>query len=210
MAAYQVLGQTGPGSSPIWDRICEGNAGDFTGRTAVTLRVAYSPHLIPIIGRELSKRPVDGSRRHLGSPPIPTRPRRPASGGGKVEGNPGRRLTWIPHSCGGQRRGESVRGQRPDGHANAYGKPIPSRPTWWRVMGDRQPRCTHAASRASASLSRSGPPRTPTTRRCSTPTGSPRSGSPSGPAPLDPLTAFESIIDDRVAAIEHEREDAIR
>jgi hypothetical protein len=49
-------------------RTCEGNAGDFTGRTGVSSRVPTHPHLAPPIAGDVHKRPVNGFRRSLGVP----------------------------------------------------------------------------------------------------------------------------------------------
>jgi hypothetical protein len=69
-------------------RTCVGNAGDFTGRTAVSPWVPSHPRPVPVIACDVHKRPVDSLRRPSASPPVPARPVRPASGGGKVEGSP--------------------------------------------------------------------------------------------------------------------------
>jgi len=47
------------------------NASDFTGRIAVSPRVPSHPHLVPSAARDAHKRPVDCSRRHWASPPVP-------------------------------------------------------------------------------------------------------------------------------------------
>jgi hypothetical protein len=78
-------------------RTCEGNAGDFTGRTVGSSRVPSHPHLAPPIAGDVHKRPVNSFRGHSASCPLRHVPRGQASGGGKVEGNPGRRPTRIPH-----------------------------------------------------------------------------------------------------------------
>ena len=69
-------------------RTCVGNAGDFTGRSAVTSPVPSHPYPVPIIARDVHKRPVDSFGRHSPSLPVSPRPVRPASGGGKSEGSP--------------------------------------------------------------------------------------------------------------------------
>ena len=58
-------------------RTCVGNAGDFTGRTAVSPRVPSHPCLVPIIARDVHKRPVDSCRPSLGVPAC-SRPSRAA------------------------------------------------------------------------------------------------------------------------------------
>jgi hypothetical protein len=58
-------------------RTCVGNAGDFTGRTAVTPRVPSHPHLVPAIACDVHKRPVDSFVRPSASPPVPAHLARP-------------------------------------------------------------------------------------------------------------------------------------
>jgi hypothetical protein len=77
-------------------RTCEGIAGDFTGRSAVSPQVPSHPHPVPIIARDVHKRPIDGFGGHSASPPVAPVPRVPASGGAKVERNPGRRPDPSP------------------------------------------------------------------------------------------------------------------
>jgi hypothetical protein len=43
----------------------------FTGRTTVSSRVPGHPHLVPLIARDVHKRPADSVGRHLASPPAP-------------------------------------------------------------------------------------------------------------------------------------------
>src|SRR6266536_1915436 len=59
----------------------------------VTSRVPSHPQLALIIARDLRKRPADSFSRHLASPLFRAVPRGRASGGAKVERNPGRRPT---------------------------------------------------------------------------------------------------------------------
>jgi hypothetical protein len=74
-------------------RTCVGNAGDFTGRTAVTSRVPSHPDPVPIIGRDVHKRPVDSFRPPSASPPVPAGLAQPRLGrresGGKAPPTPG-------------------------------------------------------------------------------------------------------------------------
>jgi hypothetical protein len=80
-------------SEPMWQgqdsNLCR-HAGDFTGRIAVSPRVPFHRHLVPIIARDVQQRPGGSFGRHLAFPPVPSGPARPASGGGKSERNPGR------------------------------------------------------------------------------------------------------------------------
>jgi hypothetical protein len=69
-------------------RTCVGNAGDFTGRTAVTSWVPSYPYLAPIIAGDVHKRPVDSFRCPWASLPAPSRPERPSVGRREVGGNP--------------------------------------------------------------------------------------------------------------------------
>jgi len=71
-----VAGQGRCGRDRI--RTCVGNAGDFTGRSASSPRVPSHPRLVPIVGRDVYKRPVDSFSRHQASPPAPPRPARPS------------------------------------------------------------------------------------------------------------------------------------
>jgi hypothetical protein len=68
-------------------RTCVGNAGDFTGRTAVSWCVPSRPRLFPITARDVHKRPASSLRRPPASPPVWPRPPRPGvgrrEGGGK-------------------------------------------------------------------------------------------------------------------------------
>jgi hypothetical protein len=61
-------------------RTCEGNAGDFTGRSGGSSRVPLHPHLVPPIACDVDK-------RHSASPPVSPCPARPSvgrrEGGGK-------------------------------------------------------------------------------------------------------------------------------
>jgi hypothetical protein len=61
-------------------RTCVGNAGDFTGRTAVSPRVPSHPHVVPLIGRDQRKRREGGFSRQPASPPVPPRPVQPNVG----------------------------------------------------------------------------------------------------------------------------------
>ena len=67
-------------------RTCVGNAGDFTGRIAVSPRVPAHPLLIPNIARDVHEWPVDSFGRHLASPPVSPRPARPSVGRREVRG----------------------------------------------------------------------------------------------------------------------------
>jgi hypothetical protein len=55
-------------------RTCVGNAGDFTDRSAITLRVPSHPHLALTIAHDVRKWPVDSFGRPGVSPPVPPRP----------------------------------------------------------------------------------------------------------------------------------------
>jgi len=74
-------------------RTCVGNAGDFTGRTAVSWRVPSRPRLFPITARDVHKRPANSLRRHSASLPVSPQPARPGVGRREVGGNPGCQLT---------------------------------------------------------------------------------------------------------------------
>jgi hypothetical protein len=67
-------------------RTCVGNAGDFTGRTAVFPRLPSRPHLVPIIARDVHKRPADSLCCHLASLPVSPRPAQPGVGRREVGG----------------------------------------------------------------------------------------------------------------------------
>jgi hypothetical protein len=67
-------------------RTCVGNAGDFTGRTAVASRVPSHPHLVPIIARDVHKWPADSFRRPPASLPVSPPPARPSVGRREVGG----------------------------------------------------------------------------------------------------------------------------
>src|SRR5919112_1793386 len=49
---------------------CVGNAGDFTGRTAVSPRVPEHPHLVPIMAHDVQKQHVDGFGPRPASPAV--------------------------------------------------------------------------------------------------------------------------------------------
>jgi integrase-like protein len=74
-------------------RTCVGNAGDFTGRTAITPPVPSRPHMVPVIACDVHKRPVDSFRRPSASPPVPARLAQSSVGrresGGKAPPTPG-------------------------------------------------------------------------------------------------------------------------
>jgi hypothetical protein len=61
-------------------RTCVGDAGDFTGRIAITSRVPSRPHMVPVIARDVHKQPVDSFSRPSGPPPVPRCPGRPGVG----------------------------------------------------------------------------------------------------------------------------------
>jgi hypothetical protein len=61
-------------------RTCVGNAGDFTGRTAVSPGVPSRPRLGPDYRSDVHKRPAGSLRHHLASPPVPPCPARPGVG----------------------------------------------------------------------------------------------------------------------------------
>jgi hypothetical protein len=59
-------------------RTCVGNAGDFTGRIGVSSRVLVYPRLVPLIARDVHRRPIDSFGRPFPSPPVPPPPVRPS------------------------------------------------------------------------------------------------------------------------------------
>jgi hypothetical protein len=67
-------------------RTCVGNAGDFTGRTAVTPPVPSHPYLFSTIACDVHKQPVDNLRRPSASLLVPPRPARPSVGPREVGG----------------------------------------------------------------------------------------------------------------------------
>jgi integrase len=73
-----VAGQRSCGRDRI--RTCEGNAGDFTGRSGGSPRIPSHPHWVPHIAGDQHKRPVDSPGRHSASLPVPPRPGRPSVG----------------------------------------------------------------------------------------------------------------------------------
>ena len=86
-------------------RTCVGNAGDFTGRTAVSSRVPSHPSLVPIIARDVHKRHVDSFGRHSAFLPVPARPVQPGVGRREGGGKAGRRSDQSSAPmCGGRRR----------------------------------------------------------------------------------------------------------
>jgi hypothetical protein len=86
---------------------CIDNAGDFTGRSAVTPRVPSHPRVAPIIARDVRKRRGDSFRGHPPSLPVPPCPARPGVGRSEGGAKSGRHPTRVPHLCSGQRRGSS-------------------------------------------------------------------------------------------------------
>jgi hypothetical protein len=86
-------------------RTCVGNAGDFTGRTAVSLRIPLHPRLVPIVANDVHKRPRDSFRRHSASPPVPARTARLDVGRREVGGKLAARQTSA--AMWRQRRGSS-------------------------------------------------------------------------------------------------------
>jgi hypothetical protein len=81
-------------------RTCVGNAGDLTGRTAVSSRVPSHPHLVPIITRDVHKRPADRFGRPSASVPVSPCPARPSvgrrEGGGKSRLPSDTRVPLLP------------------------------------------------------------------------------------------------------------------
>ena len=73
-------------------RTCVGNAGDFTGCSAVTSRVLSCPYTVPVIAHDVHERPADSFGRHSASPPVPARPTRPRVGRRESGGKSCRRL----------------------------------------------------------------------------------------------------------------------
>src|SRR5919112_5517375 len=79
-ASYKAIlaaRQTGGGRSPPYAECgrgrvptCVGNAGDFTGRTAVSPRVPEHPHLVPIMAHDVQKQHVDGFGPRPASPAV--------------------------------------------------------------------------------------------------------------------------------------------
>jgi hypothetical protein len=67
-------------------RTCEGNAGDFTGRTTGSPRVPSHPHPDPMKACDVHKRPAGRFRRPSASPPVPPPPARPSVGRREVGG----------------------------------------------------------------------------------------------------------------------------
>jgi hypothetical protein len=89
-------------------RTCVGNAGDFTGRTAITPRIPSHPDPVPIIGPDVHKRPVDSFRRPSASPPVPARLAQPRVGrresGEKAPPTPGFEFrTDVVSGCNARR-----------------------------------------------------------------------------------------------------------
>jgi hypothetical protein len=81
-------------------RTCVGNAGDFTGRSAVSPRIPSRPHLLPITASDQHKWPVDCLRRPPTSPSLPACHARLGVGrreeGGKSGRHPIKGSTSIP------------------------------------------------------------------------------------------------------------------
>jgi hypothetical protein len=73
-------------------RTCVGDAGDLTGRSAMTSRVLSCPYTVPVVACDVHKRPVDRFGRHSVSPPVPARPVRPSVGRRESGGKSRRRL----------------------------------------------------------------------------------------------------------------------